>query len=183
MADEARSASNGDSCLAAGTVAVRHVVAPWSVRPTAPRFMARQQVSFTRLHPHASVPAIAHPGDAAFDLATIDHVSLVPGERAAVPTGLAVAIPEGWAGLVLPRSGHALRHGLGVVNGPGLIDAGYRGEVRVILINHGDEEIAFEPGDRIAQLLILPVPEVELIEVDELPPSRRGSGGFGSTGR
>jgi dUTP pyrophosphatase len=145
--------------------------------------MARQQVSFIRLHPQASPPAQAHAGDAAFDLAASESVILVPGAWAAVGTGLAMAIPPGWAGLVLPRSGHALRHGVGVVNGPGLIDAGYRGEIRVLLINHGNETVTFEPGDRIAQLMVLPVPDLEFIEVDELPPTSRGAGGFGSTGR
>ncbi len=145
--------------------------------------MARMNVSFQRLHPHAVIPTRAHPGDAAFDLSTVDHVTLAPGDRAAVPTGLALALPEGWAALVLPRSGHALRHGIGVVNGPGLIDAGYRGEIRVLLVNHGQEEVAFEPGDRIAQLLVMPVPLVDVVEVDSLPDSTRGTGGFGSTGR
>ncbi len=100
-----------------------------------------------------------------------------------VPTGVAVAIPPGYAGLVLPRSGHAARHGVGLVNAPGLIDAGYRGEIRVLLINHGDEVVTFERGDRVAQLVITPVPAVVWREVAELPVSERGAGGFGSTGR
>ncbi len=100
----------------------------------------------------------------------------------AVPTGVAVAIPEGFAGLVIPRSGHALRSGIGVVNGPGLIDSGYRGEVAVILINHGTDPVSFSRGDRIAQLTVVPVPVVEWTEVSELDETDRGSGGFGSTG-
>ena len=100
-----------------------------------------------------------------------------------MPTGIAVAIPPGFAGLVLPRSGHARRHGIGVVNGPGLIDSGYRGEISVLLINHGEEAVGFGRGDRIAQLTIVPVPEVDWVEVDDLDETARGAGGFGSTGR
>jgi dUTP pyrophosphatase len=100
-----------------------------------------------------------------------------------VPTGLAVAIPVGWAGLVVPRSGLAARHGIGVVNAPGLIDAGYRGEIKVLLVNHGDEAVHLEAFERIAQLVVVPVAGQEIVEVDELPPSQRGVGGFGSTGR
>jgi dUTP pyrophosphatase len=100
-----------------------------------------------------------------------------------VPTGIAVAVPDGYAGLVVPRSGIAARHGIGVVNAPGLLDAGYRGEINVILINHGAESFTIERGDRIAQLVVLPVAVQEFVEVDELPPSARGDGGFGSTGR
>ncbi len=100
-----------------------------------------------------------------------------------VPTGVAVAIPAGHAGLVTPRSGLAARHGLGVVNGPGLVDAGYRGELKVILINHGADLIHLARGERIAQLVVVPVVDQQFVEVDELPPSARGEGGFGSTGR
>ncbi len=100
-----------------------------------------------------------------------------------VPTGIAVAIPEGYAGMVVPRSGLAARSGIGVVNGPGLVDAGYRGEVNVILINHGAETLELKRGERIAQLVVVPVVEQEFVEVDELPESARGAGGFGSTGR
>jgi dUTP pyrophosphatase len=100
-----------------------------------------------------------------------------------VPTGLAVAIPDGYAGLVLPRSGHAARHGVGVVNSPGLVDSGYRGEISVILVNHGSEPVSFERGERIAQLMITPVPTVELVEVAMLDETARGEGGFGSSGR
>lgn len=145
--------------------------------------MTRCQVSFTRLDRELPPPRQAHEGDAGFDLTAAEDVKLAPGARAAVGTGLAVSIPPGFAGLVLPRSGHAARHGVGVVNAPGLIDSGYRGEVRVLLINHGAEPVAFSRGDRIAQLVITPVPEVELVEVEELESSGRGAGGFGSTGR
>jgi dUTP pyrophosphatase len=135
-----------------------------------------------RLRPDAALPARAYAGDAGFDLAACERVELGPGERAAVPTGLAVAIPEGYAGYVQPRSGLAARNGLTIVNTPGLVDSGYRGELVVILLNT-DREVPFvvEPGMRIAQLVVLPVPEVELVEVDELPASERGVRGFGSS--
>lgn len=140
------------------------------------------QVNFTRLDLELPIPRIAHPGDAAVDLHSRVDVTLEPGQRASVPTGLAVAIPPGHAGLVLPRSGHAARHGIGVVNGPGLIDSGYRGEISVLLINHGDEAISFRRGERIAQLAIVPIPTVEWNEVESLDETARGDGGFGSTG-
>jgi dUTP pyrophosphatase len=140
------------------------------------------QINFTRLDSEAQIPTTAHIGDAAVDLHTRLDVSLKPGERAAVPTGIAVSIPEGYAGFILPRSGHAKRDGIGVVNGPGLIDSGYRGEISVLLINHGSETVSFAKSDRIAQLAIVPVPEVEWIEVDSLDETVRGEGGFGSTG-
>ena len=135
-----------------------------------------------RLRPDAALPARAYAGDAGFDLAACERVELGPGERAAVPTGLAVAIPEGFAGYVQPRSGLAARNGLTIVNTPGLVDSGYRGELVVILLNT-DREVPFvvEPGMRIAQLVVLPVPEVELVEVDDLPTSERGVRGFGSS--
>jgi len=135
-----------------------------------------------RLRPDAALPARAYAGDAGFDLTACERVELGPGERAPVPTGLAVAIPEGYAGFVQPRSGLAARNGLTIVNTPGLIDSGYRGELVVILLNT-DREVPFvvEPGMRIAQLVVLPVPEVELVEVDELPASERGVRGFGSS--
>jgi dUTP pyrophosphatase len=154
-----------------------------SVGPTArcaPR-RYRMNVSFHRLDPELLPPQQAHPGDAGWDLVARQDCVLEPGARAAVPTGLAVAIPPGYAGLVLPRSGHARRHGIGVVNGPGLIDAGYRGEVSVLLINHGDSAVEFARGDRIAQLVIVAVPEIEWMEED-LDDTSRGGGGFGSTG-
>jgi dUTP pyrophosphatase len=144
--------------------------------------MTVTQVSFKRLTTEVENPKKAHVEDAAVDLQTRTAVSLAPGERVAAPTGLAVAIPEGYAGLVLARSGHARRSGVGVVNGPGLIDSGYRGEISVLLINHGDETVKFEVGDRIAQLAIVAVPAVVWIETDHLGPSERGEGGFGSSG-
>ena len=135
-----------------------------------------------RLRPDAALPARAYTGDAGFDLAACERVELAPGERAAVPTGLAVAIPEGYAGFVQPRSGLAARNGLTIVNTPGLVDSGYRGELQVILLNTDREHpFVVEPGMRIAQLVVLPVPEVELLEVDELPASERGVRGFGSS--
>ena len=140
------------------------------------------QANFSRLDPEVEIPTRAHIGDAAVDLQTRTDFSLEPGERASIPTGLAVAIPEGYAGLVLPRSGHARRSGVGVVNGPGLIDSGYRGEVAVLLINHGSERVSFAKGERIAQLAVVPVVPVEWVEVDTLDDTERGSGGFGSTG-
>jgi dUTP pyrophosphatase len=140
------------------------------------------QVNFVRLDRELPVPSNAHIGDAAVDLHSRVDLTLPPGERSAVPTGIAVSIPEGFAGLVLPRSGHASRHGVGVVNGPGLIDSGYRGEISVLLINHGDAEVSFARGDRIAQLAIVPVPSVEWTEVESLDETERGDGCFGSTG-
>ena len=141
------------------------------------------EVSFHRLDPELPPPAKAHPGDAAVDLVAREGGKLEPGERLLVPTGIAVAIPPGHGGLVTPRSGLAARHGLSVVNGPGLIDSGYRGEIKVILVNLGTETFAFDRGERIAQLMIVPVPDVEYVEVSDLPESARGLGGFGSTGR
>ena len=139
---------------------------------------------FTRLNDAAQAPRRAHPGDAGCDLFAAEAARLEPGERASVGTGIAVEIPEGSAGLVLPRSGLAAKHGISVVNAPGLIDAGYRGEVRVLLLNT-DRSHAFviEPGDRIAQLVIVEVGDAEPVEVDSLEESARGAGGFGSTGR
>ncbi len=131
------------------------------------------------------MPATAHPGDAGYDLRARESLVLTPGGgRAAVPTGIAVAIPDGFCGLVLPRSGLALRHGVSCLNAPGLIDAGYRDEVRVILVNH-DPAQPFEVarGDRIAQLLIVRAEAVQWVVVDDLDDSVRGKGGFGSTGR
>jgi dUTP diphosphatase len=129
------------------------------------------------------LPARAHPDDAGLDLAASQAWDLAPGARGAVPTGIAVAIPPGHAGLVVPRSGLARRHGVTVANAPGLIDAGYRGELLVLLVNLGDEPHAIAPGDRIAQLVVVPVAICEAREVEALPPSDgRGDGGFGSTG-
>src|SRR3954464_5480420 len=139
---------------------------------------------FTRLDEAAKAPVRAHPGAAGCDLYSSETVRLGPGERASVGTGIAVEIPEGSAGLVVPRSGLAAKHGISVVNAPGLIDAGYRGEVRVLLLNTDPSE-AFEvqPGDRIAQLVIVEAGDSEPIEADALTESARGEGGFGSTGR
>jgi dUTP pyrophosphatase len=138
---------------------------------------------FKRLDPEAVLPERAHPGDAGYDLRSAVDVEVGPGERAMVPTGLAVAIPEGHAGLVLPRSGLASRHGLTLANAPGLIDAGYRGEVICAVVNLDREHaVRIGRGDRIAQLVIVAVAEPEPAFVDELPPSLRGEGGFGSTG-
>src|SRR5213083_2523592 len=135
-----------------------------------------------RLHDEATLPARAYEHDAGLDLAACERVELGPGERALVGTGLTVAIPAGHAGFVQPRSGLAARHGLSVVNAPGLIDAGYRGEIRVVLLNTDLREgVVVEPGMRIAQLVVLPVPELELAEVEELPESERGVRGFGSS--
>jgi dUTP pyrophosphatase len=134
-----------------------------------------------RLHPDAVLPTQAYPGDAGLDLAARERAVLRP-ERASVGTGLAVAIPEGYAGFVQPRSGLAARHGLTIVNAPGLIDSGYRGEIRVVLLNTDAERtFTVEPGMRIAQLVVQAVPRVELVEVDELPASERGARGFGSS--
>jgi dUTP pyrophosphatase len=128
------------------------------------------------------LPARAYSGDAGFDLAACERVVLDPGERALVPTGVAVAIPEGYAGFVQPRSGLAVKHGISIVNTPGLVDSGYRGELKVALLNTDTREpFIVEPGMRIAQLVVMPVPELELVEVDELPESERGVRGFGST--
>jgi dUTP pyrophosphatase len=134
------------------------------------------------VRPEAVLPARAYEGDAGLDLASCARVELGPGERALVPTGLAVAIPHGYAGFVQPRSGLATNHGISIVNTPGLVDAGYRGELLVNLVNT-DRRASFvvEPGMRIAQLVVLPVPDIELVEVDELPESERGVRGFGST--
>jgi dUTP pyrophosphatase len=143
------------------------------------------KLEFTRLTEAARPPARAHDGDAGYDLHAAEALTLAPGARASVGTGVAVAIPDGHAGLVLPRSGLALRHGIALVNAPGLIDAGYRGELRVLLLNT-DREAAFEvaAGDRIAQLLIVRHAAPDgLVEVPALGGSARGEGGFGSSGR
>jgi dUTP pyrophosphatase len=140
------------------------------------------ELAIQRLREGAVVPERAYSGDAGLDLAACERVELGPGERAVVCTGLAVAIPEGYAGFVQPRSGLAARHGLSVVNSPGLVDSGYRGELRVVLLNTDlAERFVIEPGMRIAQLVVLPVPELEVLEVDELPASERGVRGFGSS--
>jgi len=136
-----------------------------------------------RLDDRAVLPTQAHAGDAGLDLHALDGATLAPGERAAIATGIAVEIPAGHAGLVLPRSGLALRHGIALVNAPGLIDSGYRGELRVLLLNT-DRAAAFgiAAGDRIAQLVVVPVQTVSIVEAEELSVSARGAGGFGSSG-
>jgi dUTP pyrophosphatase len=139
-------------------------------------------IDAVRLDRELPLPAFAKPGDAGLDLRASEAVTLAPGERRLVPTGLAVAIPEGHAGFVLPRSGLAMQKGVTVLNAPGLIDSGYRGELKVLLINHGDEAVGIERGERIAQLVIQPVTQARLVETDRLPDSARGAGGFGSTG-
>jgi dUTP pyrophosphatase len=140
------------------------------------------ELPIQRLRPDAVIPERAYSGDAGLDLSACERVELGPGERAVVGTGLAVAIPDGHAGFVQPRSGLAARHGITIVNTPGLVDSGYRGELRVVLLNT-DREHAFvvEPGMRIAQLVVVPVAEPEPFEVDELPESERGVRGFGSS--
>lgn len=136
-----------------------------------------------RLDPDLPLPGYAHPGDAGLDLYAREDVTLTPGERALVPTGVAIALPAGYAAFVHPRSGLAAKQGIGVVNGPGTIDAGYRGELKVILINLDPEtSVTLRRGDRVAQLVIQQLPEVSLIEVSALPGSARDTGGFGSTG-
>lgn len=147
--------------------------------------MAVLQIPVRSLDPDLPLPAYAHPGDAGADLvARIDAILVAGGGRALIPTGVAIALPEGWAGFVQPRSGLALRHGVTVLNSPGLIDAGYRDELKVILVNTDpttDYEI--RRGDRIAQLVVRPVAEATFLPTDELPDSVRATGGFGSTGR
>lgn len=138
---------------------------------------------FRRLDPEVELPAYAHPGDAGLDLRAAIDVEVGPGERALVPTGLAVAIPEGYGGLVLPRSGLASREGLTLANSPGLIDSGYRGEVTCAVVNLDRERpVRIRRGDRIAQLVVVPIAAVEPTWAEELPPSARGEDGFGSTG-
>jgi dUTP pyrophosphatase len=140
------------------------------------------ELRIMRLRDDAVVPARAYDGDAGLDLAACERVELGPGERTMVPTGLAVAIPEGYAGFVQPRSGLAARHGISIVNTPGLVDSGYRGELKVLLLNtDASEPFVVEPGMRIAQLVVVPVPGLHLVEVDALPESERGVRGFGSS--
>ena len=142
------------------------------------------EVAVTRLDPDVPLPSYAHPGDAGCDLVTTVDVVLQPGERALVPTGIALAVPEGWAGFVQPRSGLALRHGVTCLNTPGLIDAGYRDELKVLLLNTDpQEDFLVLRGTRIAQLVVQRVEHCAFTEVSALPDSVRGLGGFGSTGR
>jgi dUTP pyrophosphatase len=142
------------------------------------------ELAFQRLDPNAALPERAHPGDAGFDLRSIEDVEVGPGERAMVRSGVAVAIPDGYAGLVLPRSGLASKHGLTLANAPGLIDSGYRGELICSVVNlDPHESVKIARGDRIAQLVVVEMPELRPGWVDELPSSSRGESGFGSTGR
>lgn len=140
-------------------------------------------IAFRRLHPAARPPQQAHAGDAGWDLAAVERIELAPGARALVPTGIAVALPEGVAALVVPRSGLARDHGIGIVNAPGLIDSGYRGEIGVLLVNHDPAALfVVEVGMRIAQLVPLSLPAMGWTEAEVLPAGDRGEGGFGSSG-
>jgi dUTP pyrophosphatase len=146
--------------------------------------MVAPDLPVRRLDPGLPLPAYAHPGDAGADLRAADEVVLPPGGRATVGTGMAIAVPDGYAAFVHPRSGLASRHGITVVNAPGTVDAGYRGEVRVVLLNTDPAEpFTVRRGDRIAQLVVQPVTQVRFVDVAELPATPRGEGGFGSTGR
>ncbi len=146
--------------------------------------MSSVQVLITRLDPELPLPRYAKGGDAGADIISRIDITLAPGERALVPTGIAIALPDGYVALVHPRSGLAIKHGVTMVNSPGTVDAGYRGELQIILINHDKSEaVSFKRGDRIAQLVIQKVERAEFVEVKDLPGSGRGSGGFGSTGR
>ena len=145
--------------------------------------MSQVQVLITRLDADLPLPQYAKPGDAGADIVSRIDITLAPGERALVPTGIAIALPDGYVALVHPRSGLAIKHGVTMVNSPGTVDAGYRGELQIILINHDrSESISFKRGDRIAQLVIQQVERAEFVEVSDLPGSGRGTGGFGSTG-
>ena len=139
-------------------------------------------VRFKRLSPDAVLPAYAHPGDAGMDLKSVDDLEIAPGARALVHTGLVMMLPPGWEAQVRPRSGLALKHGITVLNTPGTIDAGYRGEVGVILANLGDSPFAVRKGDRIAQVVVAPVTTAAIEETDVVDDTDRGGGGFGSTG-
>lgn len=146
--------------------------------------MKQIEVLVTRLDDSIPLPAYAKGGDAGADITTRIEITLAPGERALVPTGISIALPDGYAAFVHPRSGLAIKHGVSLVNAPGTIDAGYRGELQCILINHDlKESITFKKGDRIAQLVIQKVERATFIEVTDLPGSGRGIAGFGSTGR
>lgn len=140
-------------------------------------------VLILRIDPEMPLPRPAHPGDAGFDLVTTQACVVAPGERVLLPTGIAIALPGGHVALVVPRSGLAVRHGVSLVNAPGTVDAGYRGEIKVSLVNLDPQQpVTFERGDRIAQLIVQQVPPVRLHEVQALPGSQRSDGGFGSTG-
>jgi dUTP pyrophosphatase len=146
--------------------------------------MSSVEVLITRLDPELPLPRYAKGGDAGADIVSRIDITLAPGERALVPTGIAIALPDGYVALVHPLSGLAIKHGVTMVNAPGTVDAGYRGELQIILINHDKSEpVSFKRGDRIAQLVIQKVERAEFVEVRDLPGSGRGTGGFGSTGR
>jgi len=146
--------------------------------------MTNVQVLITRLDPSIPLPKYAKGGDAGADIVTRVDVRLEPGERALVPTGISIALPDGYVALVHPRSGLAIKHGVTMVNAPGTVDAGYRGELQCIMINHDPKEpVTFHKGDRIAQLVIQKVERAEFVEVERLPGSARADNGFGSTGR
>jgi dUTP pyrophosphatase len=146
--------------------------------------VTRPVLQIRRLDADLPLPAYQNAGDAGLDLYSATDVTIEPGERTVIGTGIAVAIPEGFVGLVSPRSGLAVNHGLSMVNTPGVVDSGYRGEVKLVLINHDRAQpIEIARGERVAQLVIVPVAAVTVSECDELPPSERGTGGFGSTGR
>ena len=145
--------------------------------------MAQVQVLITRIDPTVPLPSYAKGGDAGADLTTTIDITIAPGQRQLVPTGIALALPDGYVALIHPRSGLAIKHGISLLNAPGTIDAGYRGEIQCILINHDPQEsLSLKRGDRIAQLVIQKVERAVFIEVSELPGSGRGLGGFGSTG-
>jgi len=142
------------------------------------------QVLIKRLDPGVPLPVYAKGGDAGADIVTAIDITLAPGERSLVPTGISIALPDGYVALVHPRSGLAIKHGVTMVNSPGTVDAGYRGELKLILINHDlRDSVSFKRGDRVAQLVIQQVERAEFVEVQELPGSGRGTDGFGSTGR
>ena len=146
--------------------------------------MKNLQVLITRLDESIPLPSYAKGGDAGADIVSRIDITLKPGERALVPTGISIALPDGYAAFVHPRSGLAIKHGVTMVNAPGTVDAGFRGELQCIMINHDPlESISFKKGDRIAQLVIQKVERAEFVEVKDLPGSGRGTGGFGSTGR
>ena len=148
-----------------------------------PTLEATVEIALHRLDPELPPPAYAHPGDAGADVVTAVDVTLAPGERALVPTGISIALPQGYVALLHPRSGLAMRHGLSIVNTPGTVDAGYRGEIKVLLINLDQREpIVLRRGDRIAQMVIQRVETARFVDVEVLPDSVRGTGGYGSTG-
>lgn len=160
-----------------------HTPAQSTVQPAAQPTVPVVEVQVLRIDPGLPVPSYAHPGDAGADLYSAVDFELAPGERALIPTGVAIALPPGFAAFVHPRSGLSVRHGIGLVNAPGTIDAGYRGEIKVNLVNHDRVTTArLSRGDRIAQLVVQQVWRAQLVAVDRLPDSSRGEGGFGSTG-